>query len=141
MFGYNRKKQLRNKICAAVIGVVVMTLGIWLNYNNNVGIDTEQTVQKIEVEEETVSEEKKNNKTKEYETKTDTGVENKTYLIKEVDGIVNVYICDEKNNKELYLITSIPFDLLSENDQRMFKEGVTLDSDDDLGSFLENFDS
>ena len=141
MFGYNRKKQLRNKVAAAVIGVAVMTFGIWLNYNNNDGVDTEQTVQKIEVEEETAGEEKKNSNTKEYEAKTDTAAESKTYLVKEVEGVVNVYICDEKNNKELYLITSIPFELLSENDQRMFKEGVTLDSDDDLGKFLENFDS
>ena len=55
--------------------------------------------------------------------KTGTAGEPESYLIKEVDGVVKVFICDEKGNKELYLITSIPFDLLSENDQQLFVDG------------------
>lgn len=144
MFRYNRKKQLRNRVIAAAAGVAVMTFGIWLNYTNNDEKTVEETVQKIEIEEETSSGEMEQSEENKDETKinaeTDTADIDKTYLVKEENGSVNVYIC-EGDNKELYLITSIPYDLLSESDQNMFKEGVTIDTDEDLGKFLENFDS
>ena len=72
---------------------------------------------------------------------TDTEEVPETYLIKEVDGVVKVFLCDSEDNKELYLITSIPYDLLSESDQQMFSDGVELETEDDLGAFLQNFDS
>lgn len=140
MFGYNRKKQLRNRVIAAAIGVAVMTFGIWLNYSDNDEKKAEETVQKIEIEEENTAEETEATEIKEDNLETGTEEVSKTYLVKEDAGVVKVYLC-EGNNKELYLITSIPYDLLSENDQIMFKEGVTIDTDDDLGKFLENFDS
>ena len=52
MFRYNRKKQLRNKVIAAAVGVAVMTFGIWLNYTDEDEKTAEETVQKIEIEEE-----------------------------------------------------------------------------------------
>lgn len=52
-----------------------------------------------------------------------------------------VFVCDEDGNKELYLITSIPFDLLSESDQQLFIDGVEMKTEEDLGEFLQNFDS
>ena len=52
-----------------------------------------------------------------------------------------MFLCDSEDNKELYLITSIPYDLLSESDQQMFSDGVELETEDDLGAFLQNFDS
>lgn len=144
MFRYNRKKQLRNRVIAAAAGVAVMTFGIWLNYTSSDNEKAEETVQKIKIEEESKSIEKKNkegnNKETEINVKTDTAGTDKTYLIKEENGAVKVYLC-EGDKKELYLITSIPYELLSENDQNMFEEGVTIDTDEDLGKFLENFDS
>lgn len=144
MFRYNRKKQLRNRVIAAAAGVAVMTFGIWLNYTSSDNEKVEETVQKIKIEEESKSIEKKNkegnNKETEINVKTDTAGTDKTYLIKEENGAVKVYLC-EGDKKELYLITSIPYELLSENDQNMFEEGVTIDTDEDLGKFLENFDS
>ena len=143
MFRYNRKKQLRNKVIAAAVGVAVMTFGIWLNFTDEYEKTADETVQKIEIEEETTkttegSGIKETND--EADKETDTAETDKTYLIKEEDGVVKVYLC-EGNEKELYLITSIPYDLLSENDQAMFTEGVNIDTDEDLGKFLENFDS
>ena len=78
-----------------------------------------------------------------YTSKDGTDTENRpeTYLIKEVEGVVKVFVCDEDGNKELYLITSIPFDLLSESDQQLFVDGVTIETEEDLGEFLQNFDS
>ena len=34
MFRNTRKKQLRNRVIAAALGVTVMTFGIWLNYKD-----------------------------------------------------------------------------------------------------------
>lgn len=143
MFRYNRKKQLRNRVIAAAAGVAVMTFGIWLNYTSGDNEKAEETVQKIKIEEESKSIDKNkddNNKETEINVKTDTAGTDKTYLVKEENGAVKVYLC-EGDKKELYLITSIPYELLSENDQNMFEEGVTIDTDEDLGKFLENFDS
>ncbi len=131
MFRNTRKKQLRNRVIAAAVGVTVMTFGIWLNYKDQPeDIQAENTVKEIKI---TESEEK------EEEASTINAPD--SYLIKEVDGIVKVFLCDEKGNEELYLITSIPFELLSESDQKLFRDGVTLDTEEDLGRFLENFDS
>ncbi len=54
-----------------------------------------------------------------------------------MEGVVKVFVCDEDGNKELYLITSIPFDLLSESDQQLFVDGVTIETEEDLGEFLQ----
>ena len=144
MFGYNRKKQLRNRVIAAAAGVAIMTFGIWLNYTDNDEKKAEETVQKIEIEEEKKIDETRGTdpieESKSLNDETVTDMTDKTYLVKEENGAVKVYLC-EGDNKELYLITSIPYDLLSENDQNMFKEGVIIDTDEDLGKFLENFDS
>ncbi len=145
MFGYNRKKQLRNRVIAAAAAVAFMTFGIWLNYTSNDKEAAEEAVQKIEIEEEqdTEATTQVESRSEDAEINTDIGTDtttsDKTYLVKEENGVVKVYLC-EGSKKELYLITSIPYDLLSENDQNMFKEGVTIDTDDDLGKFLENFD-
>lgn len=143
MFGYNRKKQLRNRVIAAAAGVAIMTFGIWLNYTDNDEKKAEETVQKIEIEEESTGETSGTETIEESKSLNDetvTDMTDKTYLVKEENGAVKVYLCED-DNKELYLITSIPYDLLSENDQNMFKEGVIIDTDEDLGKFLENFDS
>jgi len=149
MFSYNKKKQLRNRVIAAALGVAVMTFGIWLNYTDNDEEQAKEAVQKIEIQDEG-SEAKATEITEDENLSVDTDEEtdetytnnsDKTYLVKEEEGVVKVYLCDEESNSELYLVTSIPFDLLSEGDQQMFKDGVFIDTEDDLGKFLENFDS
>lgn len=151
MFRDTRRKQLRNRVIFAAIGVAVMTFGIWINYQSD-NKETENAVQEVEVKksvsdaeqkpdnEESMSSLQEDNDDK-YVQGTDTQDIPETYLIKEVDGTVKVFICDTDGNQELYLITSIPFELLSESDQQLFKDGVKIDTQDDLGKFLENFDS
>ena len=56
------------------------------------------------------------------------------------DGVVKVFAC-QGEEKKLYLITSIPFELLSQTDQNMFSKGVTKKTKAELDEFLENFDS
>jgi len=141
MFRNTRKQQLKKRIAYLSMAAALLTLGIFLNYStDDDNSNTQQAVQPIEIHEETQSNEN------DYETTIEddeTGTEEtpETYLIKEVDGVVKVFLCDSNGNKELYLITSIPFDLLSESDQQLFIEGVTIETEDDLGAFLQNFDS
>lgn len=154
MFRDNRRKKLRNRVILASLGVFIMTFGIWLNYQ---GQDeeplAEDTVQEVEVKKSTEQKPKQESQTEDsteiseqnQEDGNDTGSgtepEVDAYLIKEVNGVVKVFICDEDGNETLYLITSIPFDLLSERDQQLFVDGVRLETEEDLGKFLENFDS
>ena len=125
---------------AAAAGVAIMTFGIWINYKDAADDNTEDAVQKVTIEE--LSDEGTDKSDNEKESsETSTNNEAKSYLIKEVDGVVIVFLCDETGKKDLYLITTVPFDLLSESDQQLFKKGVKLDTEEDLGKFLENFDS
>lgn len=141
MFRDTKRKKLRNRVIFAAIGVFVLSFGIWLNYQNNAkGEAVEDAVQNVEVKE-TQSSKATEKSDKNSEEGTDTKAEPETYLIKEVEGVVKVFLCDSEGNKELYLITSIPFDLLSESDQQLFVDGVTIETEEDLGEFLQNFDS
>ena len=131
MFRNTRKKQLRNRVIAAALGVTVMTFGIWLNYKDQAEeTPVENTVKEIKITD-----------TEDNKEEPSTINAPESYLIKEIDGVVKVFLCDENGNEELYLITSIPFELLSESDQKLFIDGVRLDTEEDLGRFLENFDS
>lgn len=146
MFRNDRREKLRNRVILAAMGVAVMTFGIWLNYRDSAQEPlTEETAQQIEAEE-TKAEKTKITTEQEAEEKadhqrTDTEPKIEAYLIKEVDGVVKVFLCDESGSERLYLTTTIPFELLSESDQQLFIDGVRLDTEEDLGKFLENFDS
>lgn len=148
MFRDTRRKTLRNRVIFAAIGVLVMTFGIWLNYQDGEEDSAaEQAAKEVAVEEErknsaTQQKEEEREKALDKEEKgTDTGAASEAYLIKEVEGVVKVFLCRENGNKELYQITSIPFDLLSESDQQLFIDGVEIETEEELGKFLENFDS
>lgn len=149
MFRDDRRKKLRNRVILAALGVFIMTFGIWLNYQGKEDPLAEDTVKQVEADKSTEEKPKKESKKEDntdssetdHETGSGTEPEVDAYLIKEVNGVVKVFLCDEDDNEELYLITSIPFDLLSESDQKLFIDGVRLETEEDLGKFLENFDS
>lgn len=139
MFRDTRKKALRNRIIYCAIGILIMAFGVWLNYQSSSDSTDKAAVKTAEIKK---ADESGSDKTDSYsKQQTGTKEEPKTYLIKEVDGVVKVFVCDENGRKELYLITSIPFDLLSESDQQLFVDGVTMETEEDLGEFLQNFDS
>ena len=130
MFRDMRRKKLRNRAVFLAMAAIVLAFGLWLNFRSGTDTDDYDTAKAAFDAE-----------VKESESGTDTAMKPETYLIKEVDGVVKVFLCDSEDNKELYLITSIPYDLLSESDQQMFTEGVKIETEDDLGAFLQNFDS
>lgn len=120
-----------------------MTFGIWLNYqDSDEDVPAEDAAKNVKIEQDD-SKSNTQDKTDGEKKDDETGTEEEpaTYLIKEVDGVVKVFLCNKDGSEELYLITSIPFELLSESDQQLFIDGVSLDTEEDLGKFLENFDS
>ncbi len=144
MFRDTRRKKLRNQVILAALAVSLMTFGIWLNYKTVVDKDgSEEAANKVKVEssrEENSSEGSRRASAKQPAASGDTEEEQETYYIKEVDGVVKVFAC-QGEEKKLYLITSIPFELLSQTDQKMFSKGVTRNTKEELDEFLENFDS
>ena len=141
MFRDMRRKKLRNRVLYLAIAASVLAFGLWINFYENKKVPDEDAVKTIEADTQEQSGDIKETAEKETGKGTDTEEVPETYLIKEVDGVVKVFLCDSEDNKELYLITSIPYDLLSESDQQMFSDGVELETEDDLGAFLQNFDS
>jgi len=142
MFRDTRRKKLRNQVILAALAVSLMTFGIWLNYKTVVDQDgSEEAARKVKVESSQAdqnSEERGDTSAK--QPAADTAEEEEPYYIKEVDGVVKVFAC-QGEEKKLYLITSIPFELLSQTDQNMFSKGVTKKTKAELDEFLENFDS
>ena len=141
MFRDMRRKKLRNRVLYLAIAAIVLVFGLWINFYENKKVPDEDAVKTIEADTQEQSGDIKETAEKETGKGTDTEEVPETYLIKEVDGVVKVFLCDSEDNKELYLITSISYDLLSESDQQMFSDGVELETEDDLGAFLQNFDS
>lgn len=144
MFRDTKRRQMRNRVLFSAAGACVLIFGMWLNFQGKEeDPQVEDTAQNIRVEQrhDDGSDEQTYDGTGQQEKEETSEKVVETYLIKEVDGVVKVFICDDTGKKELYLITSIPFDLLSESDQKLFTEGVKLDTEEDLGKFLESFDS
>ena len=148
MFRDTRKKKIRERLFFVALGLAVMAFGFWLNFRTPAQDEKVTSVDsKIQAEQtgttdkHDISTDKDVQKSDDKDRETGTEKQYESYLIKEVNGVVKVFLCDDSGKKELYLITSIPFDLLSETDQKLFRNGVYVETKDDLGEFLENFDS
>ncbi len=63
------------------------------------------------------------------------------YLLKEEDGLVELYYCDAEGNKELIRTTDIPFQLISEQDQAQFHTGIKVQNEEELDNLLQDFES
>ena len=65
----------------------------------------------------------------------------KYYLIKEVNGEIQVYCVNRDGTESLFWNTEIPFSLLSETDQKLFSKGLEISSQADLEELLQDFSS
>ena len=63
------------------------------------------------------------------------------YLVKSVDGRINVFFVNEEGEKVELETTEIVYELLSTSDQKLFDEGVTLNSQEELAVLLQDFES
>lgn len=63
------------------------------------------------------------------------------YLVKSFDGIVKIYHYDCTGKEEMLKETDISFELLSKEDQELFKQGIIIKNEEELQSLMEDFES
>ena len=68
-------------------------------------------------------------------------VEENFFLVKEIDGVIEVYYYDGEGEPTFVKSTDIAFSLLSEVDQTMFSEGVLIKTEEELHELLQDFGS
>lgn len=160
MFSNQKKSFLKSKLFYGCIIALLVLFGLWLNYdgtgqgeedrqvdagakikeNAYAGTDDSMTDPAGEIQAENYpAEPTETEDTAMAESEAGTG--ERYYLVREIDGVVKVFQRDEQGEESLYQITSVPFTLLSKEDQQLFAEGVRLKTQSELESFLENFDS
>lgn len=141
MFSNKKKSFFKSKIFIACLAVLLLSFGIWLNYDGegeeaNTPAPVNDTTSQKATQNSSIVDSRDGSET------TETSKAQKVYyLVREVEGVVKIFYCDENGKESLYEITSIPFDLLSKKDQQLFVEGVRIETLEELDGFLENFDS
>ncbi len=156
MFSNQKNNFFKGKWFYGIIVLFLLAFGIWVNTDTetqkaNTNTKVEQEASSAPKESSVVdslgqrpSERTDESHEKSAEESTEPSSEEAQqpyYLIKEVEGVVKVFYCDEKGQETLHQITAIPFQLLGKEDQRMMSDGVRVDTEEKLAGFLENFDS
>lgn len=66
---------------------------------------------------------------------------NEHYLLKDVEGYINIYKLDENDNEaELVSVTEIPTKYLSQQDREQLSIGIKIYSKQDLNKLIEDFE-
>lgn len=153
MFSNRKKSFFKSKWFYGIIAVALLAFGIWINYDGGsqktntatkVDQQTQSTTQSpdvIDSRDGETSETTEEETTDKEETKETEETQQTYFLIREIEGVVKVFYCNGNGEESLYQITTIPFALLSKEDQQMLAEGVQVNSKNELADFLQNFDS
>ncbi|MBC6679200.1 BofC C-terminal domain-containing protein [Zhenpiania hominis] len=149
MFSNQKKGFIKSKWFYGLLILFLLAFGIWVNYDGNsqnvntvteVSEKTQNQTQEsqpvVDSLDQETTEKESENEAAQTEEKQQT-----YYLIKEVEDVVKVFYCDENGQEDLYQITTVPFQLLSTEDQQLLSEGVRVEDENELADFLENFDS
>ena len=149
MFSNQKKGFIKSKWFYGLLVLFLLAFGIWVNYDGNsqnvntvteVSEKTQNQTQEsqpvVDSLDQETAEKESENEAAQTEEKQQT-----YYLIKEVEDVVKVFYCDENGQEDLYQITTVPFQLLSTEDQQLLSEGVRVEDENELADFLENFDS
>ena len=149
MFSNQKKGFIKSKWFYGLLVLFLLAFGIWVNYDGNsqnvntvteVSEKTQNQTQEsqpvVDSLDQETTEKESENEAAQTEEKQQT-----YYLIKEGEDVVKVLYCDENGQEDLYQITTVPFQLLSTEDQQLLSEGVRVEDENELADFLENFDS
>ena len=149
MFSNQKKGFIKSKWFYGLLVLFLLAFGIWVNYDGNsqnvntvteVSEKTQNQTQEsqpvVDSLDQETTEKESENEAAQTEEKQQT-----YYMIKEVEDVVKVFYCDENGQEDLYQITTVPFQLLSTEDQQLLSEGVRVEDENELADFLENFDS
>lgn len=66
--------------------------------------------------------------------------ENKTYILREINGYINLYYINEKNEEILYKVTEISTQFLGEEDISKLKRGIEVRGLQGANQLLEDFE-
>ncbi|MCQ4635831.1 BofC C-terminal domain-containing protein [Anaerovorax odorimutans] len=153
MFSNQKKSFFKSKWFYGIIAAALLAFGVWVNYDGSsqkantateVDQQTQSTTQSpavVDSRDDETSDETDEETTDESETTQTEETQQTYFLIREIEGVVKVFYCNENGEESLYQITTIPFALLSKEDQQMLAEGLQVNSKDELADFLQNFDS
>lgn len=68
------------------------------------------------------------------------GICNEHYIIKDIDGYLNVFIIDENNVETLFQTTDIVTMYLPDEDKELLKEGIRVIGKDNLNRAIEDYE-
>ena len=146
MFSNKKKNFFKSKWFYGSIVAFLLAFGIWVNYDTDSqkADVTTKVEQPTQTQQPTVVDSRGGETPGESSegTTEESKKQQKTYyLIREIEGVVKVFYCNENGEESLYQITTVPFQLLSKEDQQLLAEGVRVENQRELADFLENFDS
>jgi hypothetical protein len=135
-----QKKTYRIYIYAAIIFVLCVLIGIlFWPQEVQAPASTQTPTEDSNVSEKVVSSE---DKTENIPEITDITEEFSTYYIIKRDGdIISIYFSDGTGNIIKLESTNILYELLPPDDQEAFEKGIEVDSQDELYSLLQDFES
>ena len=114
-----------------------------LQTENDIDIENETKISKQYVTDDCINEWEDYALTKEKEildvSKT-IGDENKTYILKSENSIINIYYINERNEEILYKTTEISTKYLGEEDIKKLEEGIEVKGTQELNKKLEDFE-
>lgn len=73
-------------------------------------------------------------------SKENGGVCDEHYIVKDVDGLVNVYCIDESDRESLVYSTQIETKYLPKEDSEKLKQGISIVGKENLSSLLEDYE-
>ena len=132
-------------IILIVIGVELYNLskkGKEENQNTNI-VKNETELSSKYVKDDCINEWADYSKSKEEEIKETSGSindENRKYILKDDDAIINVYYINENGEEILYKVTDISTKYLGESDVEELKRGIEVTGIQELNKILEDFE-
>ena len=135
------------------ITIIVIIVVISINYFKNVNkqrtkdegqiIESRIEVSKDYVMDECLDEWSDYALSKEKEIKevvTNLNEEDKTYILKDEENYINVYLIDENEKEVLYKVTDISSEYLPKEDIEKLKNGIKVKGIEELNKMLEDFE-
>lgn len=134
-----------------IVLIVVIAINFLKNTNNRTASnkkENDKIEKKIEVSKDYVIDEcldewsdyvqSKENELKEVGA--NLNEEDKTYILRDEENVINVYIIDENEKEVLYKVTDISSEYLAKEDIEKLKNGIKVNGIDELNKILEDFE-
>jgi len=143
LFSNKKKSFLSNRIFYIVILAVFVFGMSMLIPDKEPDADNENIIANIENSDSDNDDERNMLSQSDEDSRDDVVVSNEFesyYLLKESGGRIELLYFDETGSR-LVKVTDIPFNLISTEDQNVFREGLKLENEEALDEILQDFES